>query len=111
MEHPAANLDDTHYVLEPYDERLFPGCTERTFENVEYLFTSIGRVVQEFNSTLGVPSSAFNTMVEYKAQCDRCNCIFSVDGFNLHLDNGICRNCNDVQYGVYFLSSFIAPVC
>ncbi|KAG6894170.1 hypothetical protein C0992_007246 [Termitomyces sp. T32_za158] len=92
-QHPAADLTKTHRVLEPYDERIFPGCLARMFEHMQYLNTNVGRVIRELNSTLGVPLSAVRTLNEYAVTCQACLCIFSIDGFNAHLSGKRCMNC------------------
>ncbi|KAG6901100.1 hypothetical protein C0995_000745, partial [Termitomyces sp. Mi166 len=97
--HPAASLETTHHILEPYDERIFPGCLARTFEHLQYVSSDIGTVVQELNSTLGVPLSAINTIVKYAITCPACQCTFSIDGFNAHLADKRCRNCTSTKEG------------
>ncbi|KAG6894111.1 hypothetical protein C0992_007458 [Termitomyces sp. T32_za158] len=92
LQHPASNLEDTHRILEPYDERIFPGCLNRAFEHAEYMHTDIGRVIRELNSTLGVPLAAINTIYGYSRTCPECRCAFSIDGYNTHLENQRCKN-------------------
>lgn len=90
--HPASNLGHTLPVLQPYDERCFPGCLSRTFNNLDYISTAIGRAIRELNSTLGVPRKTIRILDKNTVTCECCKCTFSIDGYNAHIVDGYCGN-------------------
>ncbi|RDB30935.1 hypothetical protein Hypma_004907 [Hypsizygus marmoreus] len=92
LTHPAADLLETYHVLEPYNERVFPGCLNRTNENLNFLSTDIGQAIRELNSMLGIPRSTLDVLAMYATLCGACNCVFSIDGYHAHIDNGKCGN-------------------
>ncbi|KAF8076819.1 hypothetical protein FPV67DRAFT_1445383 [Lyophyllum atratum] len=90
--HPAANSNDTHRILQPYDERIYPGCLDSTFQHLTYVSTNIGHAIRELNSNVGIPRTALNVLVSDATTCDACNCIFSLDGYNAHVTGRQCGN-------------------
>ncbi|KAG6836006.1 hypothetical protein H0H93_012313 [Arthromyces matolae] len=92
-QHPAADLKNTHRVLQPYDSTIFPNCLNRTFAHLQYMSTNIGRVIRELHSSIGIRHEALLALISDATTCSACRCIFSVDGFNAHIENNTCRNC------------------
>ncbi|KAF8160163.1 hypothetical protein BJ912DRAFT_936184 [Pholiota molesta] len=90
--HPAWDEIDTPYVLQPYDVRLYPGCTRRTYQNLAFIDTSLGRAIREFNSTLGIPRDTLYALKEIAIKCQACYCMFSPEGYNAHIVDKRCRN-------------------
>jgi hypothetical protein len=105
--HPAWNEASTHRILQPYDARIYPGCTSRTFQNLTFMDTSVGRVIRELNSTMGVPMGTLKALKEVAVQCKACYCMYSVDGYNAHVVDKKCRNSTFYREGlIYGFSSF-----
>ncbi|KAJ7122370.1 hypothetical protein C8R44DRAFT_736061 [Mycena epipterygia] len=44
----------THRLLEPYDDLLYPGSLNRTYQELHFFNTKIGDALRALNSTLGV---------------------------------------------------------
>ncbi|KAJ7506096.1 hypothetical protein B0H11DRAFT_1904007 [Mycena galericulata] len=90
--HPASSVDIPHPLLEVYDSRVYPGCSDRAFSNQPFFDTAIGNVVRELNSPLGVPPGDFQILIHHFATCPCCVCTFSIDGYNRHIQGGICSS-------------------
>lgn len=91
-DHPAWDAIHTPLTLQPYDSRMYPSCTNRTFQNLGFLDTSLGRVIREFNSTLGIPEDTLRALKEVAVKCDSCYCMYSPEGYNAHVRDKKCRN-------------------
>ncbi|PPQ84980.1 hypothetical protein CVT25_010533, partial [Psilocybe cyanescens] len=90
--HPAWRMANPPHVLQPYSEAMYPGCSNRSFQNVDYLMTAMGQAIRELNSSLGIPRLTFDTIVEAAVKCDVCMCMFSSEGYNHHIVNRNCGN-------------------
>ncbi|KAJ6581774.1 hypothetical protein B0H19DRAFT_1061289 [Mycena capillaripes] len=90
--HPLWNTDITPDVLLPYDPLVYPGCVDRIMNNSEFIDTGIGCIIRELNSTLGVLHEDFHTMKNNSTFCRGCLCVFSNDGYNKHVKNGVCSS-------------------
>jgi hypothetical protein len=99
--HPAWDADESPRVLRPYDDRVYPGCTRRTYENLDFFDTILGRVIRELNSTFGVPKSTFIALTEAGIKCDSCGCMFSPDGYEHHITDKQCTNCHFAREGLF----------
>lgn len=114
--HPAASLDIPHPLLEVYDSRIYPDCLERAFSNQPFFDTSIGITLRELNSPLGIPTDDFSILIHSFATCSCCLCTFSRDGYNRHIQGGICSSHPEGATGEYSvlilylsLSDFFSP--
>ncbi|KAJ7847229.1 hypothetical protein B0H14DRAFT_3676568 [Mycena olivaceomarginata] len=82
----------THWVLQPYDEKFYPRCLTRTFQELKFLGTDIGQALQALNSTFGVTCDVLAEIIDDCSTCMGCKCRFSRDGFNDHIRAGLCGN-------------------
>ncbi|KAJ7789129.1 hypothetical protein B0H14DRAFT_3574836 [Mycena olivaceomarginata] len=82
----------THWVLQPYDEKFYPGCLTRTFQELKFLGTDIGQALRALNSTFGVTCDVLAEIIDDCSTCMGCKCRFSRDGFNDHIRAGLCGN-------------------
>ncbi|KAF8055004.1 hypothetical protein FPV67DRAFT_1750631 [Lyophyllum atratum] len=87
--HPAAQ-GKVPKQLAPYD----PSSTStRTSQHLQYFDTAIGYALRELNSTAGITENAFTILSEQAHLCKGCNCLFSGDGYDAHLDEeSRCKN-------------------
>ncbi|KAF8957974.1 hypothetical protein BDZ97DRAFT_1762515 [Flammula alnicola] len=90
--HPVWDLNHTPRVLQPYDEGMYPGCSNRINQNLDFFVTEVGQTIRELNSTLGIPRATLQALVELAIKCDCCGCMYSPDGFSHHLVNDHCGN-------------------
>ncbi|KAJ7874347.1 hypothetical protein B0H14DRAFT_3859835 [Mycena olivaceomarginata] len=82
----------THWVLQPYDEKFYPGCLTRTFQELKFLGTDIGKALRTLSSTFGVTCDVLAEIIDDCSTCMGCKCRFSRDGFNDHIRAGLCGN-------------------
>ncbi|KAK7040987.1 hypothetical protein R3P38DRAFT_3179475 [Favolaschia claudopus] len=109
----------THHVLQPYNPAYSPGCLERTYQQLQFLDSKIGRAssttqydalpaaastastattrtfvmaIRALNSTLGVTSDVVQGLIDNTIRCSACSCQYSFDGYNAHIRDGLCGN-------------------
>ncbi|KAK7041127.1 hypothetical protein R3P38DRAFT_3179687 [Favolaschia claudopus] len=80
----------TPKALRPYDPDFYPSCLDRTYQELRFLGTDIGRAVRALNSTFGVTPDVLAEIKRDCVTCSVCRCQFSHDGFNHHIRDGVC---------------------
>ncbi|KAJ7866865.1 hypothetical protein B0H13DRAFT_1897852 [Mycena leptocephala] len=99
IENPSSHLafprpdTSTHRVLQPYDESFYPGCLQRTFQELQFLHTDLGRALRALNSTVGISSDILQEIIRDCTDYTVCKCQFTLDGFHRHIRGGFCGNC------------------
>lgn len=79
-------------VLTEYSVVYKPNCHIRTFNHLQYIDTLIGRLIRDLVSDSGIPANAFNILRLQAHKCFGCECMFSIDGYNAHIHQGLCAN-------------------
>jgi hypothetical protein len=88
-DHPAADSDLPPPVLLRYYDLV---CTP-LFEHNEYFNSAVGRAVRTWNSKIGIPFPVFHAVMYGSSRlCNECRCMYSLDGFHAHINNGRCMN-------------------
>lgn len=107
--HPAADSTNPPHILIPYHPDTKDGCANRTFNHLQYLTTPIGSLIREFNSTMGIPLVSWCRLIQQPVLCVGCDCMFSEDGYDAHIQQGRCTNTPSLKRGEssYLCSSFI----
>ncbi|KAK7035078.1 hypothetical protein R3P38DRAFT_2772108 [Favolaschia claudopus] len=82
----------THHVLQSYNPAYSPGCLERTYQQLQFLDSKIGRCIHALNSTVGVTSDVVQGLIDNTIRCSACSCQYSFDGYNAHIRDGLCGN-------------------
>ncbi|KAJ6578501.1 hypothetical protein B0H19DRAFT_1253738 [Mycena capillaripes] len=90
--HPASSLAVAHPLLVVYDSRIFPDCITQPFQNLPFFNTAIGILVRELNSTIGIIPRDFSLITSNFTTCCCCYCTFSRDGYNKHIQGGVCSS-------------------
>ncbi|KAJ7695871.1 hypothetical protein B0H16DRAFT_1750512 [Mycena metata] len=90
--HPASSQEGVHTILQVYDSRIYPDCVDRVLSNQRFIDTAIGIALRELNSTLGIPEADFKALSLNMVFCSGCYCTYSIDGFNHHVQRGVCSN-------------------
>jgi hypothetical protein len=50
----------------------------------------VGIAIRELNSRLGLPNDDFRSLTIQHQLCVGCYCVFSLNGYNVHVHNGKC---------------------
>jgi hypothetical protein len=79
-------------VLIPYGPNANPGCSNRTYNNLQYLGTPIGRLIRELNSTVSILYRSWMTLITATVLCEGCQCMYSPDGYRAHVKQQRCSN-------------------
>ncbi|KAJ7017333.1 hypothetical protein C8F04DRAFT_1147542 [Mycena alexandri] len=95
--HPAWDMSNPHSVLHVYDSRIYPGCLNRTYYFLDFLYKPLGQVIRELNNVLGVPYADYANLVRCTRLCEGCNNHFSFYGYNDHIKEGVCSNHPDLK--------------
>ncbi|KAJ7778352.1 hypothetical protein B0H16DRAFT_1448971 [Mycena metata] len=95
--HPAWDMGNPHSVLQVYDSRIYPGCLDRTFYFLDFLYKPLGQIIRELNNVLGVPYADYANLVHCTHLCKGCNNHFSLYGYNNHIKEGVCSNHSDFK--------------
>ncbi|KAK7059374.1 hypothetical protein R3P38DRAFT_2496144 [Favolaschia claudopus] len=82
----------TPRVLRPYDPDFYPSCLDRTYQELRFLGTDIGRAVRALNSTFGITPEVLAEIKRDCVTCSVCRCQFSHEGFNHHIRDGLCES-------------------
>jgi hypothetical protein len=61
--HPAFNADEPHSILQLYDQHIYPNCLDRAFNFLEYVYTLIGQLIRDMNSSVGIPYSDYAVLI------------------------------------------------
>ncbi|KAJ7720031.1 hypothetical protein B0H16DRAFT_1509383 [Mycena metata] len=94
--HPAWDPEDPPSILQIYDQRIYPDCTTRTFQHLDYLYKPLGQAIREMNLALGIPYADYCTLIRSTQACDACLNHFSPDGYAHHRRDGLCSNHPDL---------------
>ncbi|KAK0442451.1 hypothetical protein EV421DRAFT_1904219 [Armillaria borealis] len=82
-----------HPVLYPYDKEFNPAGEDlRAAHQQQFYDSNIGRVIQGFHSSCGLWRHEWEWLLRNCTECEACTCVFSVDGYNAHIENGVCEN-------------------
>jgi hypothetical protein len=100
-----------HPLLQVYDSRIYPDCFQLPFSNLPLFDTAIGIVVRELNSILGVPRSDFCCILADFATCACCYCTFSSEGYNSHIQGGVCSSHPDGDRGLFLFLLSLFRLC
>lgn len=98
--HPAYDPSAPPAALEPYNPSTHDG--NRCHSHLKYFDTTVGRVLRELNSTLGIPYDSYKALRILSYDCPGCGCVYSLDGFNEHIENGLCRNAPELMPGMFY---------
>ncbi|KAF8185507.1 hypothetical protein K438DRAFT_1765739 [Mycena galopus ATCC 62051] len=77
-------------IMDSYDPKCYPPSLIRAFSNLQHLDTHVGRTIQEFNSVIGIPQGTWNPLLSLNELCKCCQCNFSLDGYNSHINQEGC---------------------
>lgn len=58
----------------------------RTLIHEHFLYTEVGYLIQQLNSSVGVEGAQFALLVKDSILCHRCNCMFTYQGYMEHID-------------------------
>lgn len=106
--HPASDFKNgVPSILSRYDISLNPLGLQRVYQNLRYFNTGIGHLIREMNSTIGIPYAAFRIILADNIICEGCQCMYSVDGFNAHIERGKCSNTPDLISGTFVTISLL----
>ncbi|KAJ6454725.1 hypothetical protein C8R47DRAFT_221942 [Mycena vitilis] len=87
--HPIA-ATPTHALMTVYDQTWHPACLMRIFSNLQHIDSHVGRAIREFHSPIGIPVTAWTSIIGNLCVCACCQCTFSIDGYNSHVVEGRC---------------------
>ncbi|KAF7981506.1 hypothetical protein HWV62_33063 [Athelia sp. TMB] len=79
--HPAADGNKPPHALMEFHPSSNPSPPEETFED-----SMITRALLEWNSRIGIPQDAWDTVATARVQCHGCNRVRSFDGDAMHRD-------------------------
>ncbi|KAF9058299.1 hypothetical protein BDP27DRAFT_1433097 [Rhodocollybia butyracea] len=91
--HPAYNLSSRTLpqALVPYDPEGGEGTG--TFQHLQLFDDPVGQAIRALNSTTGLPTGTFVKLVNLATDCPVCLCLFSPNGYALHVGEGSrCMN-------------------
>lgn len=108
MAHPAHDANEVPSVLQPYDDRIYPGVMNRTWAHSQFFTSLIGLAIRDLNSIRGLPGLAYRTLLAETVECPSCRCMFSEEGFEAHRVDGRCGNCDNAQPGMSLQFSTIS---
>ncbi len=95
--HPASA--PLHPILYPYDQNLHPAGQNLRANHLQFYDTDVGRIIHGLHSCSGLFRHEWRRLCLDSTKCGACACIFSVDGYNAHVNNGICKNWSTVVHG------------
>ncbi|KAJ7482328.1 hypothetical protein B0H11DRAFT_1915246 [Mycena galericulata] len=95
--HLAWNMDEPHPILRVYDNRIYPNCLQRTYNNLNFLYKPLGQAIRDLNSAMGIPYHDYVSLVRSTRSCNGCKGHFSVDGYNAHVQDCKCTNHPDLS--------------
>jgi hypothetical protein len=84
--HPAADLELPPACLLVYT----PEVARKLFNDRDFIDTPIGRACREWNSRNGIPYLTWCLILSSASMCSSCHRMFSIDGYNAHVVNGVC---------------------
>ncbi|KAK0431483.1 hypothetical protein EV421DRAFT_1911819 [Armillaria borealis] len=88
-----------HPILYPYDHNLRPADQNLRANHLHFYDTDVGRIIRGLHSCSGLFMHEWRRLCLDSTKCGACACIFSVNGYNAHIDEGICKNWSTVVHG------------
>ncbi len=75
--------------------------------DLRFFDSPIGQRIGQLLSPIGLVPASLRQFLRESKECPACRCIFSIDGFNAHIDyDGTCKNWHKPITGEFF----VAPI-